>query len=240
MTFKNAQYPSFKLAMLCLFSILLFNSFNSNAQYSKEELLGKINPASNSSFSLVPEEYCNKSGIYLRNEVLEAFLMLRQLAEDEGITLIIISGTRSFNHQKSIWDRKWGRTRYMGWQEIDKAIDILTYSSMPGTSRHHWGTDIDFNSLENSYFDAGDGLKVYEFLKRCGEEMGFKQVYTSKKDGRTGYEEEKWHWSYMPTSSVMLEKYNKLVSIQDLGGFNGSQVADSLQIIDNFVNGIAK
>lgn len=240
MTFKNAQYPSFKLAMLCLFSILLFNSFNSNAQYSKEELLGKINPASNSSFSLVPEEYCNKSGIYLRNEVLEAFLMLRQLAEDEGITLIIISGTRSFNNQKSIWDRKWGRTRYMGWQEIDKAIDILTYSSMPGTSRHHWGTEIDFNSLENSYFDAGDGLKVYEFLKRCGEELGFKQVYTSKKDGRTGYEEEKWHWSYMPTSSVMLEKYNKLVSIQDLGGFNGSQVADSLQIIDNFVNGIEK
>ena len=240
MTFKKAQYLSFKLAMLCLFSILLFNSFNSNAQYSKEELLGKINPASNSSFSLVPEEYCNKSGIYLRNEVLKAFLMLRQLAEDEGITLIIISGTRSFNHQKSIWDRKWVRTKYMGWQEIDKAIDILTYSSMPGTSRHHWGTDIDFNSLENSYFDAGDGLKVYEFLKRCGEELGFKQVYTSKKGGRTGYEEEKWHWSYMPTSSVMLEKYNKLVSIQDLVGFNGSQVADSLQIIDNFVNGIAK
>ena len=44
----------------------------------------------------------------------------------------------------------------------------------------------------------------------------------------------------MPTSSVMLEKYNKLVSIQDLGGFNEFQVADSLQIIDNFVNGIAK
>ena len=240
MTFKKAQYPSFKLVMLCFFSILLFNSFNSNAQYSKEELLGKINPASNSSFSLVPEEYCNKSGIYLRTEVLEAFLMLRQLAENEGITLIIISGTRSFNHQKSIWDRKWGRTRYMGWQEIDKAIDILTYSSMPGTSRHHWGTDIDFNSLENSYFDSGDGLKVYDFLKRCGEELGFKQVYTSKKDGRTGYEEEKWHWSYMPTSSVMLEKYNELVSTQDLRGFNGSQVADTLQIIDNFVNGIAK
>ena len=166
--------------------------------------------------------------------------MLRQLAEDEGINLVVISGTRSFNHQKSIWDRKWGRTRYMGWQEIEKTRDILTYSSMPGTSRHHWGTDIDFNSLENSYFEAGNGLKVYEFLKRCGEELGFKQVYTSKKSGRTGYEEEKWHWSYMPTSSVMLEKYNELVSTQDLGGFNGSQVADSLQIIDNFVNGIAK
>ena len=38
----------------------------------------------------------------------------------------------------------------------------------------------------------------------------------------------------------MLEKYNELVSTQDLRGFNGSQVADTLQIIDNFVNGIAK
>ena len=186
MTFKKAQYPSFKLVMLCLFSILLFNSFNSNAQYSKEELLGKINPASNSSFSLVPEEYCNKSGIYLRTEVLEAFLMLRQLAENEGITLIIISGTRSFNHQKSIWDRKWGRTRYMGWQEIDKAIDILTYSSMPGTSRHHWGTDIDFNSLENSYFDSGDGLKVYDFLKGVVKNWDLNKCTLQKKVAELG------------------------------------------------------
>ena len=76
MTFKKAQYLSFKLAMLCLFSILLFNSFNSNAQYSKEELLGKINPASNSTFSLVPEKYCNRSGIYLRNEVLDVLLLV--------------------------------------------------------------------------------------------------------------------------------------------------------------------
>ena len=128
----------------------------------------------------------------------------------------------------------------MGWKKIEKARDILTYSSMPGTSRHHWGTDLDLNSLENSYFESGEGKKVYDFMERCGEELGFKQVYTSKEGGRTGYKEEKWHWSYMPVSSVMLKQYNELVSTMDISGFDGSEFADSINVIGYFVNGIAK
>ena len=165
---------------------------------------------------------------------------LYKLAEEEGIKLIIVSGTRSFNHQKDIWDRKWTKPKYMGWEKIEKAKDILTYSSMPGTSRHHWGTDFDLNSLENNYFDSGEGKKVYDFMERCGGEHGFKQVYTSKDGGRTGYEEEKWHWSYMPVSSVMLNQYNELVCISDIRGFDGSEVADSINVIGVFVNGIAE
>jgi LAS superfamily LD-carboxypeptidase LdcB len=65
-------------------------------------------------------------------------------------------------------------------------------------------------------------------------------VYTDKSKGRTGYEAEKWHWSYMPVSSVMLDAFNELVSTEDISGFDGSAVADSIQIIDQFVNGIAK
>ena len=77
-------------------------------------------------------------------------------------------------------------------------------------------------------------------MERCGGEHGFKQVYTSKDGGRTGYEEEKWHWSYMPVSSVMLNQYNELVCITDIRGFDGSEVADSINVIGVFVNGIAE
>jgi LAS superfamily LD-carboxypeptidase LdcB len=128
----------------------------------------------------------------------------------------------------------------MGWSEFEKATDILTYSSMPGTSRHHWGTDLDLNSLDNSYFESGEGKRVYDFLSRCAEEYGFFQVYTSKDGGRTGYEEEKWHWSYMPTAELMLTEYNELVLSDDIEGFSGASSADSLQIIQFFVNGIDK
>ena len=226
--------------LIRLFLLVVFLQVEGVKIYTEDELLGKINPALHSDFSLVPSEFCSRSGIYLRSEVLDKFLILRQLAEDEGIELIVVSGTRSFNHQKDIWDRKWAKSRYMGWDKIEKARDILTYSSMPGTSRHHWGTDFDLNSLENSYFDSGEGKKVYDFMERCGGEHGFKQVYTSKDSGRTGCEEEKWHWSYMPVSSTMLNQYNELVCIKDIRGFDGSEVADSINVIGVFVNGIAE
>ena len=33
---------------------------------------------------------------------------------------------------------------------------------MPSTSRHHWGTDLDLNNLNNSYFTSGKGKKIYK------------------------------------------------------------------------------
>ena len=243
MTLKLAQHPRVFLVMLCLFTEPLLSLQNSGERiitYSKEELLGQINPSSHPAFSEIPNHLCDRPGLYLRNEVLEALLDLDKNARDEGIKLKVISATRSFDHQKRIWDGKWKLTKYMGWSEIEKAKDILTYSSMPGTSRHHWGTDIDLNSLENKYFLSGEGLKVYEFLERCGNELGFFQVYTDKINGRTGYEEEKWHWSYMPVSSVILEEYNKFIKYDDISGFDGSNSVDSIKIIIDYVNGIEK
>ena len=209
--------------------------------FSKAELLGQIKPASHPSFSLVPQKYASKSGIYLRTEVLSAFKALHEAAIDEGLDIIILSGTRSFTYQQSIWERKWEKPRYMGWDALDKALDILTYSSMPGTSRHHWGTDIDLNALENAYFESGEGREVYEFLNRCAPTFGFQQVYTSKdmpNSPRSGYEEEKWHWSFMPVSIPMLNAYNALISTEDIQGFQGARQADSVKIIHDYVNGV--
>jgi D-alanyl-D-alanine carboxypeptidase len=209
---------------------------------SKEELLGQINPDSHSSFSLVPQKYASKSGIYLRTEVFLSFKDLHDAAIDEGLEIRILSGTRSFSYQQSIWERKWEKPRYMGWDALDKALDILTYSSMPGTSRHHWGTDIDLNAFENEYFESGEGLEVYEFLNRCASTFGFQQVYTSKEttqSPRSGYEEEKWHWSYMPSSIPILNAYNELISTEDIQGFQGASQAESVKIIQNYVNGIS-
>jgi len=211
------------------------------ALFSKEELLGQITPSSHSAFSLVPQKYTSKSGIYLRTEALQAFKSLHQAAIDEGLEIKILSGTRSFTYQQSIWERKWAKPRYMGWDDFDKALDILTYSSMPGTSRHHWGTDIDLNAFENAYFESGEGLEVYEFLNRCAGTFGFQQVYGSKEipnSPRSGYEEEKWHWSYTPISIPMLNAYNAFISTEDIQGFQGAIQADSVKIIHDYVNGI--
>ena len=54
----------------------------------------------------------------------------------------------------------------------------------------------------------------------------------------TGYEEEPWHWSYAPLSDVFLRDFLASISYQDIQGFEGSQTAKQLLVIENFVCGI--
>jgi hypothetical protein len=42
--------------------------------------------------------------------------------------------------------------------------DILRFSSMPGTYRHHWRTDMDLVSVDPVYFDNEVGKKTYDWL----------------------------------------------------------------------------
>lgn len=210
------------------------------AQFTDEELIGKINPAANPNFVEIEPKYCTKSDIYLRKEAYDAFVKMHRAAADAGIQLTIISATRSFDYQKRIWEDKWKRPKYMGWQRIDIAKDILSYSSMPGTSRHHWGTDIDLNSLDPEWFNSSRGQKTYKWLVENGPKFGFYQVYTSKDTGRTGYNEEKWHWSYLPLAEQMLEAYNVQILAADIKGFDGATLSDSIDVIGNYVNGVEK
>ena len=160
---------------------------------------------------------------------------MSEAAAQEGITLRALSGTRTFEQQKGIWERKWSTRK--GTPE-ERARDILLYSSMPMTSRHHWGTDIDINNLENSYFATGKGKAEYEWLCRHGHEYGFAQVFTEKTGGRPGYELEKWHWSYLPAAEVYLQYYHDHIGEQDITGFTGSETAGPLRVIADYVGGV--
>lgn len=205
---------------------------------SKDDLLGKLDPAKHADFIRIEKTYTSKDNIYLRKEVYASFQKMYDAALKDGVKLTIISATRNFNAQKAIWEKKWVRPQYAGKTDEEKVADIMKYSSMPGTSRHHWGTDIDLNSLENTYFTSGQGKKIYDWLVAHAAEYGFYQTYTTKSNGRTGYEEEKWHWSYKPLANQFLAEYKKQISYADLTGFSGSGVAEKLKVIEIYVNGI--
>jgi LAS superfamily LD-carboxypeptidase LdcB len=206
--------------------------------FTKEELLGKFKPEQHKDFVRIKSAHTTKENTYLRRAAYEAFVQMHDAARSEGVVIRIISATRNFDDQKKIWEKKWLRDRYKGWADADKAKDILLYSSMPGTSRHHWGTDMDFNSVELSYFEQTEGKKLYAWLTKNAGSYGFVQTYTSKENGRTGYQEEKWHWSYLPLSEKMLQAYNANISYDDLKGFSGCETAKELRVIEDFVNGV--
>jgi LAS superfamily LD-carboxypeptidase LdcB len=208
-------------------------------QVDENFLLGKTSFETDIRFSLVPSARSTKS-CYLLIEVNWAFEQMAAAAQKEGIVLKVISGGRNFNMQKSIWERKWNARRPNFKSDKETALDILKYSSMPGTSRHHWGTDLDINSLEPSYFASGKGKKEYDWLQKNAGSFGFCQTYDNKQaSGRSGYSEEKWHYSYMPISSVLLSQYNEQITFEKLIGFLGCSSAKEIDVISFYSNGIA-
>ncbi len=96
----------------------------------------------------MPDKY-NIGGykMYLRKETLTAFIKMAEKAKEDGVVLKIISATRNFNYQKSLWDKKWTGYTLVEGKDLSKSIPdglerfkkILEYSAAPTTSRHHWG-----------------------------------------------------------------------------------------------------
>lgn len=204
---------------------------------STDFVTGQFDFKTHEDFVQVDPQDANKE-VYLHKETYEAFQAMADSAQKDGISFVIVSGARNFDYQKSIWDRKWNASTAT--TDLEKAQGILEYSSMPMTSRHHWGTDIDLNNLNNSYFEAGQGKEEYEWLRAHANDFGFYQPYTEKSlNGRTGYNEEKWHWSYMPLAYQYLVYYNRHITNADIEGFEGAELATEIDMVQNYVNGIS-
>jgi len=208
-------------------------------------LMGKFDPAKEKDFILIPGNYLvAKNTLYLRKETLDAFIKMRTNALKDGVTLNIVSATRNFTSQKSIWENKWtGKTIVAGENLKTKYPDgndrfkkILEFSSVPSTSRHHWGTDMDINSVDPSYFNTVKGQKEYDWLAKNAKDYGFCQPYSA--DRKTGYNEEKWHWSYVPLSKDFTNEYKKLINLKDIKGFLGDTYVKQNDVINNYVLGI--
>lgn len=211
-------------------------------------LMGKFDPFKEEDFKEIELEYADRPGQILHKETYAAFLKMFKAAKKDGIKLIIKSATRNFSAQKTIWEGKWNGTRLLegninAAQKIpdpkQRALKILEYSSMPGTSRHHWGTDIDLNAFVNSYFEKGEGKKEYDWLVANAGRFGFCQPYTPKGSQRPdGYNEEKWHWSYLPLATRLSDQYKIRLNDKDISGFDGAETAIEIGIIKKYVFGI--
>ncbi|HHH49609.1 MAG TPA: D-alanyl-D-alanine carboxypeptidase family protein [Saprospiraceae bacterium] len=212
---------------------------------SLDYLMGKFDPSNNKSFTKIASKYTKRKNLLLRKETYEAFKKMHAAALKDGVKLSILSATRNFKIQKTIWEAKWLGTRKIeNGKDASKAypnpktraLQILKFSSMPSTSRHHWGTDIDINNLNNSYFKKGKGLKEYQWLQKHAHDFGFFQPYTA---GRPyGYQEERWHWSYLPIAKKLSDQAKLRLKNEMIQGFKGSETAQQINVVKHYVLGI--
>ncbi len=214
--------------IVILLALLLGVPFSARSQ-SRDELLGKAAVAQDTLHWAVRED-----GYILRREASEAFDRMQRAARRKRIRLTIVSAYRPFERQVFLWERKWNATERSVLNDTLRAVDILQYSSMPGTSRHHWGTDMDLNSVEPAYFEKRKGRRIYRWLTAHAAEYGFFQPYSP---GRTkGYADEPWHWSYAPLSKPYLDCYLQTIGCDDLRGFAGDHTAPQIDVIGRWVD----
>ncbi|KAL4454982.1 hypothetical protein ABPG74_006364 [Tetrahymena malaccensis] len=229
------------LATLAQVSFAFSNSSTYEPAY-KDWVLGMYEPQDFSAFKNVPQNltYYEPGKLYmLHQDALHAFERMHFEAKKDNVTLILISALRNFPYQKRIWETKFQQLKNDDPLKTDELIDleIMTYSAMPTTSRHHWGTDMDINSVEPEYFESGQGLIEYNWLKQNAKRFGFCQPYSPKNDGSRdrGYNLEQWHWSYMPISYQLLSYYRDNINYDDIQGFSGSQDAQKIHSIEDYV-----
>jgi len=211
-------------------------------------LTGRFDPLTHPDFVKVAAAYTDGDPYVLHRATYADFERMHAAAAADGVALVMVSATRNFARQRQIWEAKWKGQRLLEGKEkadevypdpAERARAILRYSSMPGTSRHHWGTDIDLNALNNTYFKEGTGKIVYDWLVANAATYGFCQPYSPKGAARpNGYEEERWHWSYLPLATRLTDYAASELKDADIGGFAGAEAAVEIGILSNYVLGI--
>lgn len=217
-------------------------------EFDFDYLMGRFDPAKHPDFAKISSPYADRTDMYMRKDAYEDFKAMHAAALKDGITLKIISAARNFEAQKGIWEAKWNGSRILSNGENaakaypvakNRAIKIMEYSAMPGASRHHWGTDIDLNNLSDKWFLQGEGQKIYTWLVKNAGNFGFCQPYSVKGESRPhGYNEEKWHWSYMPVSQKLTTFARKQMKDKQITGFSGAETAQEIGVVEKYVLGI--
>lgn len=151
----------------------------------------------------------------------QPLLSLCAAAREAGFKVAVASSYRSVERQSLIWNEKFAGARSVldihgvpldvaALSEYDAVMAILRWSALPGTSRHHWGTDLDIydraavpsdyrlqltaeECCGNGPFAAFHGW-LDQRIER-NESFGFYRPYAVD---RGGVAPEPWHISYAP------------------------------------------
>ncbi|UZJ46158.1 M15 family metallopeptidase [Marinimicrobium sp. C6131] len=186
------------------------------------------------SLSLTPEQLCGRDESALvgspwgtgliHRDLYQPLNVLVEAADRAGFRVRLASGYRGFDRQRRIWDAKASGARPVldergeplnigALDELALVHAIMRWSALPGSSRHHWGTDVDV--YDAAGLAEGEALQLtrretepggpfaafHAWLDRylaSAENPGFYRPYDRD---RGGVAPEPWHLSYAPLAN---------------------------------------
>lgn len=161
----------------------------------------------------------------LHVDALQAFMDMKADAAREGLVIEITSSFRDFGAQQRIWDMKYRGERPLSDPDgnlldhatlsADDLLDaIMSWSALPGASRHHWGAELDL--IDRAAMT--EGYRVQLIPSECApggvfnalhcwldanlERYGFFRPYGTF---RGGVRPEPWHVSFGAVAAPALE-----------------------------------
>ena len=197
-----------KRNLLCILMLLLANKLMHTQEINTEILIG------------MDDSRIVSDTILLEKETYSAFIKMKNAAEKDGIIIKLVSGFRDFYRQQMIWNNKYKKfTNEFSLDGPTAIKEIIRFSTIPGTSRHHWGTEIDIidKNFENEkdlliskkYEEGGIFNSLKKWMDKNSKRFGFYIVYDDDSN-RPGFEYEPWHYTYKPISDLYQREFLKL------------------------------
>lgn len=156
----------------------------------------------------------------MREEASKALEAMFQDAEEAGLSLLGVSGYRSFERQQAIYDRN---------VERDGRRQADLYSARPGFSEHQTGLAMDIStpSIHNRLDETFAATPEGKWLADHASEYGFIIRYPKDKSEITGYAYEPWHVRYVGKELAGKLNDNGL-SLEEYYGYSpSSQIQDA-------------
>lgn len=157
----------------------------------------------------VPKNLVGSGKTQLVDTVDEALTkMTSDMKSDIGLTLVRISGYRSYTRQNEIY-----RNGVANYGE-EKAKQ---YYAIPGTSEHQTGLAIDMaqkavSPLSNAYFQ---NTEQYAWLQDNAHKYGFILRYPEGSESITNINFEAWHWRYVGVETATFMFDNKIKTLEE-------------------------
>ena len=153
----------------------------------------------------------NPNGLKFDSRAVDALNIMCDAAKKDGVTLTVISAYRTISKQNSLYNNKVDRLVNAGYSREDALVEAATAVARPGTSEHHLGLAVDFNSVEQDF----ENTKAGKWLRQHASEYGFIMRYPSEKKDITGVIYEPWHFRFVgrkhaaaiTQSGLCLEEY---------------------------------
>lgn len=163
--------------------------------------------------------------VKLHKDLVSPLESLTELAKSNGIALKVASAYRDhgrqlaiwngkFNQQRPVYDRRGNLVDLASLSEWQKVKAILEFSAIPGTSRHHWGCDLDvfdgaaigpdyrLQLAPIEYSETGPFAKLQSWMTEHLEAHNFFRPYLNQAADHIGVSFEPWHISYKPIAET--------------------------------------